>query len=331
MLSITKNKSKESSAWRFFSRSNGAVNPSPILEKLSASFDKELKLRLKQINSSSENLPITEAVHLATDNLTNVKLAIGKTLRMKSLLTEEVALILLDEQAERTKKILQSEAIMRSSQAAQIGLRTLNLLFCAKQEVKQKFSVITPLVLPEISSQNGQLETEAERKLLPSAVGEVTGTLKMVISSTLLYQLHHSLFPAERMLVAGGRKNGQTIEIDGVFDVTGKATSGYVKADATRLGRALIAMSETEKYFALWIHSHPGRGVGATHPSSTDFDQETEWLKNYSPNLVNAIMVEDGFVRFWGKAFKKKGIVVEIEGAGVRRVADAEGIYQLEF
>lgn len=331
MLSITKNKDKEGSGWSFFSRSNGKKTPSPILEKLSASFDAELKHRLKQITSVSESLCVTEAVHLATDNLSNVKLTVEKTLRMKDLLTEEVALILLDEQMEQTKAILQFEPIRRSTKATEICLQTLSLLFCAKQSVKQKFSVITPLVLPEISSHNGQVETDAEPKLLPSAVSESTGTPKMLISSTLLYQLHHSLFPAERMLVAAGRKTGQTIEIDGVFDVTGKASSGYVKADANRLGRALIAMSETEKYFVLWIHSHPGRGKGATHQSSTDLNQEAEWLKDYSPNLVNAIMVEDGFVRFWGRAVEEKRITVEVIGSGIIQDSANESIYRLAF
>ena len=331
MLSITKD--KERKGWNFFRRSSEKPNPSPILEKLDESLGKELKQELKQIDATSENLPVTKALHLATDNLSNVKLAVEKSLRVKDLLTEDIALILLDEQIERTKTIVQSETVSRSNQAIAIGIRTLNLLFCAKQLVKQKFSVVTPLILPEpeIVNGNGQLEDEIEPKLLPSAVNSVIETPQMRISSTLLFQLHHSLFPAERMLVGAGKQNGQTIEIDGIFDVTGQATSGYVKADANRLARALIVMSETEKHFALWIHSHPGRGKGATHPSSTDTNQEAEWLKDYSPNLVNAIIVEDRFIRFWGRALDKKRITVKVTGTGIRRVSESEEIYQLEF
>ena len=87
MLSITKNKDKEGSGWRFFGSSKGVVNPSSILEKLAESFGKELSFRLKQISSFSESLPVTEAIHLATDNLTNVRLSVDKTLRMRDLRT----------------------------------------------------------------------------------------------------------------------------------------------------------------------------------------------------------------------------------------------------
>lgn len=133
------------------------------------------------------------------------------------------------------------------------------------------------------------------------------------------------------MLVGAGSKNEGIIEIEGIFDVTGRATSGYVKADANRLARALIAMGETGKYFALWVHSHPGRGKEMTHPSSTDLNQEAEWLKDYSPNLVNAIMVEDRYIRFWGKALDEKRINVEIAGGGINKDAGGEHLYRLEF
>lgn len=191
--------------------------------------------------------------------------------------------------------------------------------------------VITPFVLPEISKEDKPTEREMEPRLLSSAINDIDPTPRMIINSTLLFQLHHSLFPAERMLVGAGQKIGKTIKIDGIFDVTGNASSGYVKADANRLARALIVMSETDKYFAFWIHSHPGNGKGATYPSKTDTDQEAEWLKDYSSNLVNAIIVEDRYVRFWGKALDEKRVNVKITGIGVRRASETEEIYQLEF
>lgn len=329
MLSITKG--KEKTGWNFFRWSTAKITPIPILEKLAESLSKELKRRLAQIDTSSGNLSDTEALHIVIENLSNIKATVEKALQKKEWLTEEVALCLTDEQIQQTKTVLQSELVAHSSQAAEFGIQTFNLLFCAKQKIKQQFSIITPLVLPTTVSQNGQIEDEINLKLLPPAVNSVLEKPRLIISSMLLFQLHHSLFPAERMLVGAGRKNGQTIEIDGIFDVTGKASSGYVKADANLLGRALIVMSETDKYLALWIHSHPGSGAGATHPSSTDLNQEAEWLKDYSPNLVNAIVVEDRFIRFWGKALKEKRVSIEIKDAGVRRLSNEEEIYQLEF
>jgi proteasome lid subunit RPN8/RPN11 len=330
MLNILKN-NKEGTSWKLFNRSNINANPSRILKKLAKSFDKELKLRLRQIDSSVENLPTTEAIHLATENLVNTKLSVEKTLLRGELLTGEAALVLFEKQIEQTKAILESETISRSKEASEIAGRTLNLLFCARQAVKQQFSVITPLVLPEIKNGNTPTESEMEPRLLSSAINDIDRTPRMIINSTLLFQLHHSLFPAERMLVGAGQKTGKTIEIDGIFDVTGNASSGYVKADADRLARALIAMSETGKYFAFWIHSHPGKGAGATYPSGTDTKQEAEWLKDYSPNLVNAIVVEDRYIRFWGKALDANRVKIEIIGTGIRRVSESEEIYQLEF
>lgn len=329
MLSIIKNKEKDKSRWNLFNRSNGQTNPRPILEKFVKSFGKELKLRLRQIDSSSDSLPVAEAVHLATDNLTNVKLTIEKTLRFSNMLTEELVLDVLDEQSEKTTAVLRSEMVSGSSQATEIGVRTLNLLFRAKQQIKQKFSLVTPLILPEDVGSNGGVKDQTNPKLLPS-VNDAVETPRMIISSTLLYQLHHSLFPAERMLVAAGKRNGTDIEIDGIFDVTGNASSGFVRADANRLARALIVMSETDKHFALWIHSHPGLGKGATSPSNIDLNQEAEWLKDYSANLVNAILVEDGYVRFWGKALKEKRVTVAVTGTGIVRESEDELIFRLE-
>ena len=328
MLSITKNIDKDS-GWRsLFNRSNRKNNPSPILEKLSKSLGKELKLCLKQINSFAKNLHATESLHLVVDNLSNTKSAIEQTLRCQDLLTQEVALTLLDEQIKKTKGVLQTGIVSQSSQASEIAVRTLNLLFGAKQAIKKKFSVITQLAFT--ATPNGNSAGEKNPKQL-SSVKSINEIPRMIISSTLLYQLHHSLFPAERMLVGAGRRNGQDIEIDGIFDVTGKASSGYVKADASRLARALIVMSETETYLAFWIHSHPGKGKGMTYPSSTDLNQEAEWLKDYSPNLVNAIIVEDCFVRFWGKALEEKRVTVEVVGTGISKESESEYLYRLEF
>lgn len=328
MLSFRKLKGRGDLPWNLFKLSAPKPSPVPILKQLAKDFGKEFILRIKHANSFAGTLHLAEAIHAATDNLGNTKLAVEKALRGNDLLTGESVLSLLDEQIEKTKAILQIEIVSLSSQATEIGVRTLNLLFCAKQIVKQKFSLITQGV--SITNYDGKSIDETTGTLLSSVAGNAEPP-RVIISSTLLYQLHHSLFPAERMLIGAGRRKGKDIEIDGIFDVTGNASSGYVKADATRLGRALIVMSETERYFALWIHSHPGKGKDMTYPSSTDLNQEAEWLKDYSPNLVNAIVVEDRFVRLWGKALDEGRVQIEIVGIGIRKVSGSEPLYRLEF
>lgn len=327
MLKAIKDKVRNSEGWILFNRQSRKDNLAPVLQKLRKELEQELNFRLSQLKTDFDDLTVTKALHTATDNLSDVKSAVRQMLRKRESFTPEAVSNLLDEQIAKTEAVLKTEPVSRSSQATEIGVRTLNLLFVARQRVKQKFSIIMPSALPP--SQNGNLTGREQQ--LPVSGNSVTSLPRILISSTLLYQLHHSLFPAERMLVCAGCKKGETIEIDGVFDVTGRATSGYVKADAARLARALIAMSETGKYFALWVHSHPGTGSGMTHPSSTDLNQEAEWLKDYSSNLVSAIMVEDRFIRFWGNALDEKRVTVEITGPGVRRESETGHLYRLEF
>ena len=83
-------------------------------------------------------------------------------------------------------------------------------------------------------------------------------------------------------------------------------------------------------YFALWIHSHPSTGPEFTHPSSIDIRQHADWLRDYSPDLVSAILVKDRYIRFWGTAVETGKIAVEVEGPGVAIVSQAENIYRLE-
>lgn len=315
---------------RFIKRSSNH-NGSEELENLSIMLGKKAKTELAGLVKNTDSLMCTEAIHIAIDNQTSARALINKTLRQKELLNPEIAVTLLDEQMEQTKEIFQ--IIAHSSQATEICVSTWNLLFNAKQQVKQRYAVVTSLTLPAATSVHTAVAGSSEKKLLPEAnMKDRTPAPipQLIISSTLLYQMHHSLFPAEKMLVGAGRRTGSAIKIDAVFEVTGESSSGHVWADAGKLARALISMSETDSYFALWIHSHPGHGAEMTYPSGTDLKQETDWLRDYSSNLVNAIMVKDRFIRFWGKALERKQITVSIAGSGVKRAAENDYLYQLE-
>jgi hypothetical protein len=323
MLDITKNTASGTlwNLFNLFNRSSSKTGPYSILKGLSKSLEKEAARQLKQIESAVHSVNLTEALHMSVDNLNNIALMIRNALRNQESLTVEASLKLLDTGTENTKSILLTDPVPQSDQALEIMLRTLNFLFSAKQIIKREHLLITPPI--EIRNSNDNSPSE-----LKSTLG--TGMTEMVISSMLLYQLHHSLFPAERMLVGAGRKNGQLIEIEGVFDVTGKSSNGYVKADANRLARALIAMGETERYFALWVHSHPGQGRNMTCPSSVDHAQEADWLKDYSSDLINAIVVEDRYIRFWGRAMEEGRVTVKISGPGIIKEPEPD-LYRLEF
>ncbi len=151
----------------------------------------------------------------------------------------------------------------------------------------------------------------------------------LVVPSELLYQAHHALFPAERMLVLGGRTERETIRLGAAFEVTGANGMGHVKADPDRLAQALIAMDRADCFLGAWFHSHPGRGAASTHPSSTDLTQHQDWIADYTPRLVSAILVEDGWIRFFGTALERHEVQIAVTGSGVSTMEDDGYLYRL--
>lgn len=301
----------------------------PILTSLCRTLRLEAKKSFRILTSRSANLYPVHELHMAIDNLTNIDIDLRQHCRSKDSIGAESSLLVLNKQFEQTAKLLTSGAISNSIDAGEIVTRTLNLLFTAKQRVKQEFGVSTALDLnasPELLV--NPKPTQPDRDEIPALLPRPTIS-EMVLSSTMLFQLRQSLFPAERMIVGAARKTAGSIRIEALFDVTGEASPIGVKADADRLGQALIAMAETGTYFGLWVHSHPGTGAGATHPSGIDLNQHADWLKHYSADLVSAIMVKDRHVRFWGKAVEDGTITLRIEGARIQRISEAENVYRL--
>jgi len=167
-----------------------------------------------------------------------------------------------------------------------------------------------------VTAAGGELRPE------PVPVPATDASRRIVIPAELLYQAHQSLFPAERMLVAAARTSEGVRTLTAVFDVTGKAQSAHVQADPEKLARALIAMGSTDSYLLAWLHSHPGRGPSATVPSSIDQAQQQDWIRDYSPDLLGLILVEDGYVRLWGQAVDENRIEVTIRGTGIKETEE---------
>lgn len=310
------------------SRRNGGV--SEILRGLSRQLARELNGQLEGLQNFSDPAAITAAMHLAIDDLSNTRAAIERNLRPHATLGPECVLALLDEQIANARVTLSNGMVADCVQASLVASRTLNLLFCARQSIKQEFLVLTPSLWAEDQIRNRAPVVPPETETLPLPTPLKHSTIpRLIIPSSLLYQLHQALFPAEKMMIGAGRRNGDTISIEAVFEVTGRASAVHVQADPDKLGRALIAMSETDTYFAWWIHSHPGKGCEGTIPSQIDRDQEIDWLNDYSPELVSSIMVRDRFIQFWGRALDDKRIRVEVAGPGVDKENTAN-LYRLE-
>ena len=327
MINLIENSPSEPDGrWRWvrnkLRRIDYPADPPFVLEKLSKALFKELKQSLKSL-LELKHPDAVRALQVAIDNLCSSRFEIEKSLAKRNLLTSDVIMTLLDDEMERTQTLLEFQAIVNSRAALRLTLFTLNQLFCAKQRLKNSFGIAAPRINPQKMLVN---EETASVKQLRRSDG--ISHRKMIITSSILYQLHQSLFPAERMMVAAGIRNGDDIEIGGVFEVTGKASAANVQASPDQLGRALIAMEESNTHFAWWIHSHPGRGKSSTNPSSIDLNQERDWLKDYSPDLVNAIMVKDRFIRFWGISIDEKRVTIKIVGSGVKKVE--ENVFKLE-
>ncbi len=299
-------------------------NAKPIIESLAHSLMRNLKKDLRLLEHSLDGPSSTRELHLSINNLTNIYVVFQKLCNTKDWIGAETAFPLIDDAIAQTTLLLRSGDVSVSIDAINIVTRTLNFLFNAKQGVKQVFYIITPF---EIANLPPEMKLPT---LIPSELSTTRETPEMVLSSAMIFQLRQSLFPAERMIVGAGRRTKGTISVDALFDVTGVASAGGVQAEPDRLGQALIAMSESGTYFGLWVHSHPGLGPEATHPSGIDLRQHADWLKDYSADLVSAIMVKDRYIRFWGTAVESGRIVVKIDGSGIGLISAKDNIYRLE-
>lgn len=171
---------------------------------------------------------------------------------------------------------------------------------------------------------------------LTSALSDLSALLQqarqstVILPSEVLFQAVHDLFPAERMGVMPVRRLLGCSVVGGLCDITGVGQRVHVRADPSRLAAALIAFERSGAGLGVWIHSHPGLGPGATTPSGIDRSQYADWVRDYDSRLIGIIVVEDGFIRLWGKAVESGQVRVEVLGDGIKRVKGYEHVYKLE-
>lgn len=157
-----------------------------------------------------------------------------------------------------------------------------------------------------------------------------TSPPRIIIPTDLLMAAWRQLFPAERMVVFGGRAEGNDVLVTSYVDVTEANPSAvHVNACPKRLAQALIDFERTGAHLSLWMHSHPGEGPQATHPSRIDRDQEESLRHHYSQRLVSLIAVRDGYVRVWGKAPAQGVVAVQFNGAGLQTDPGEQLVYRL--
>jgi hypothetical protein len=98
-------------------------------------------------------------------------------------------------------------------------------------------------------------------------------------------------------------------------------------ADPISLKQALMAMESWGHALYGLYHSHPGEGVLATRPSSTDMDTHERYERGGVP-LVGCIFVRDGTFRFFRHS--REPFRITISGTGIVPINEAEHVFQIQ-
>lgn len=153
---------------------------------------------------------------------------------------------------------------------------------------------------------------------------------RIIIPTDLMFSAWRQLFPAERMVVFGGRSTPKGVYITSVSDVTEPRPSvAHVRASTDRIGQSLIDFERTGAHLAVWMHSHPGEGLGATCPSAIDVNQDRELRLNYSSRLIGIIVVRDGWLRLFGEAITRDRIQIRWIGRSIEPVPGERHVHRL--
>lgn len=192
-----------------------------------------------------------------------------------------------------------------------------------------------PAPLPQLADAAGRVLREWAAGVQERPLGLFDGPcldpegqcLRLVITTDLLIAAWRQLFPAERMLFVAGRREGDGIRATSIRDVTGDSRSrAHVKASPAALCEALLDWQASGAHVVAWIHSHPGLGALASHPSAIDERQDRD-LRGAYGGVVGMIVTQDGWLRVWGSAVAD-GVRVEFWGSGVVRT-ELPHVYRL--
>ena len=157
-----------------------------------------------------------------------------------------------------------------------------------------------------------------------------SGAQRIVVPTDLMFAAFRQLFPAERMVIFGGRTSHEITRVTSVWDVTEASPSAaHVRAATEKLTTALLDFDRASAHWALWMHSHPGEGARATHPSSTDLAQDRDIRAHHSSNLVGIIAVRDGWLRLFGSALEGGHVQIVWRGRGIVSSPENPHVFRL--
>ena len=161
----------------------------------------------------------------------------------------------------------------------------------------------------------------------------VSSIPEYLISTRFLTKCYHYLTADsrgfERMhLVTGVQPGANRYTLDHMEQVALETQSATgARADQNALNRLLIEMDDLGDHLHAIFHSHPGRGPGATFPSShMDIPTHRRFEEGGYP-LIGCIFVKGGYLRFFST---NRPFRVTIYGKGVEPVPGEKNVYKIQ-
>lgn len=141
-----------------------------------------------------------------------------------------------------------------------------------------------------------------------------------LVSASFLTEASHALTRShdEDLLYATGPEDGKTLFALTrlvAFKLAEKSVAHAVPDPASQIA-ALTELDRREERLLAAFHSHPGRGAGATTPSSVDLSTQAG-LEQMGYPTIGAIFGRNGFVRFFSA---NRPFRVVVSGAGIEQV-----------
>jgi len=180
------------------------------------------------------------------------------------------------------------------------------------------------VVLGETSPPSTFPSLEAVKRPPSRAPQQVT---RYATSALFLHRCHRYLTrrPTEQLhLVTGFVLEDCQLMTDLIAVAQVRRTTVGASASPADLHKPLTLMHTFGLRCAGLFHSHPGRGVGSTQPSSTDLTNHRSWERAYP--LVGAVFSQDGVIRFFGG---RDRVRVEVYGKKIEKLHD--NLYRLQF
>jgi proteasome lid subunit RPN8/RPN11 len=153
---------------------------------------------------------------------------------------------------------------------------------------------------------------------------------RVIIPADLMLGAWRQLFPAERMMVFGGRKIRTGAHVTSASDVTRIPESPvHVHACPEKLTRCLVDLERTGAQLAAWVHSHPGRGIKATFPSDIDRQEHEKLRRDFGDDVVGIIAVEDGWLRAFSLPVQGSQLEVTWLGSGIESAPGEPHVFRI--